>query len=90
MPTESFKSCGISVNEDGSEDGLIHCIKAGEVAEEAGEQITREIKELMSPSSVDDAGEGDDDPFADIEEDRDQLEENEVVAKEEQESDEDG
>ena len=70
---KSFKMCGISVNSDGSKDVEIHCIKSGNVAEDATAEIARQTAALSSSMLADDS-----DPFADIE-DEGQLETNELV-----------
>ena len=76
---KSFRYCGISIAIDGSEDKEIYCIKDGGVASEACAEISRTTATLMAVQ--DDAVEdtGDPDPFKDIEEDEDELEENEVI-----------
>ena len=58
---KSFKTCGISVNSDGSEDVEIHCIKSGNVAEDATAEIARQTAALSSSMLAVDL-----DPFADI------------------------
>ena len=61
----------------GSEDGDIHCLKSGEVAADAAEEI-RQLTAEMLASQPDD----DDDPFADLDEpnsDENKLETNELV-----------
>ena len=60
---------GISVNIDGSEDGDVHCLKDGGVAEDARVAIDRDTGTLLSGEDRDDS-----DPFEE-EEDEDQLEE---------------
>ena len=75
---KSFKVCGISVTVDGSEDGKIHCLKSGEVAADAAEEI-RQLTAEMLASQPDDE---DDYPFADLDEpnsDENELETNELV-----------
>ena len=70
---KSFRACGISVNTDRTEDDEIHFLKEGEVAEDARETIHTETATL---NAADEAEESD--PFTDIE-DKDELEENELV-----------
>ena len=60
---------GISVNIDDSEDGDVHCLKDGGVAEDARVTINRDTGTLLSGEDRDDS-----DPFEE-EEDEDQLEE---------------
>ena len=60
---------GITVNIDGSEDGDVHCLKDGGVAEDARVAIDRDTGTLLSGEDRDDS-----DPFEE-EEDEDQLEE---------------
>ena len=67
---KSFQVCGISVDVDGSEDHLIHCIKPGQLAE--AQTISAETARMVSPL-VDI-----DDPFLDCD-DCDELEEDETV-----------
>ena len=45
---KSFKVCGISVAVDGSEDGDIHCLKSGEVAADAAEEIHQLTTEMLA------------------------------------------
>ena len=66
---KSFRACGISVNIDGSEDGDVHCLKDGGVAEDARVAIDRDTGTLLSGEDRDYS-----DPFEE-EEDEDQLEE---------------
>ena len=79
LPTEtvkkSFRACGISVHTDGTEDGEIHCLKEGGVAADARKTIERDTAAL---ATVTDSLE-ESDPFADVEEDEEELEENELV-----------
>lgn len=81
---KSFRSCGISVSIDGSEDTEIHCMKENEVAFSAREVIHEATSALFQPQQHE--GGAEDDPFADlsneeeeVEEDQDELECNEVV-----------
>jgi len=79
LPTEiikkSFQACGISVEIDGTHNGEIHCLKPGGVAADARGAINTETANLLAGVSEDD----DEDPFAGLEEDEDELEENETV-----------
>lgn len=71
---KSFRSCGISVNVDGSEDVEIHCLKAGQEAALAAPAITDLTRRLLQED------ESDEDPFAGVdEEDEEELEQNELV-----------
>jgi len=68
----SFWACWFS-DVDGTQDGEIHCLKAGGVAADSRETVTTETAKLLSRvSEADDA-------FTDIEEDEDELEEIETV-----------
>ena len=73
----SFKVCGISVATDGSEDGLIHCLKPGEVAAEAASDMARLTSALQNSE------ESDDDPFSglDSDEDQEEIETNEILVE---------
>ena len=71
---KSFCACGISTSTDGKEDDKIHCLKEGGVAADARKTVRRDTATLASAPEADDI-----DPFADIEEDGEELEENEVV-----------
>lgn len=75
----SFKYCGISVKLDGSEDNVIHCIKDNGVAPQAREDIQKETAALLASKDNEDENE---DPFKDIEEDEDELQQNEMVLDE--------
>ena len=76
LPTEIIKkSCGISVEVDGTHDGEIHCLKPGGVAADTRETINTETANLLAGVSEDDG----EDPFTGLEEDDDELEENETV-----------
>lgn len=79
----SFKSCGISVKIDGSEDEEIHCTKASGVAAEARAEITKGTAALLAPREAE-VESDDPDPFKDIEEDEEELEENEMVIDEDE------
>ena len=71
---KSFEVCGISVSVDGKEDNKIHCIKDGEVAAAARPEIENKTKALHEPQDV-----NDEDPFAEIEEDDEELYTNEIA-----------
>ena len=73
---KSFHACGISVNTDRTEDEEIHCLKEGGVAADARESIRRDTATLATAM---DTELEESDPFADVEEDEDELEENELV-----------
>ena len=70
---KSFCACEFSENTDGTEDDEIHCLKEGEVAVDAKETIHTETATLDAAYEAEES-----DPFADIEEDKDELE-NELV-----------
>uniref|UniRef100_A0A1X7UQJ6 DDE-1 domain-containing protein n=2 Tax=Amphimedon queenslandica TaxID=400682 RepID=A0A1X7UQJ6_AMPQE len=74
---KSLEVCGISVSTDGSEEDKIHCVKVGEIAETAMEEIQSKTRVLNDPHDLD----YDIDPFADLEpqfiEDKGELENNE-------------
>ena len=72
---KSFKVCGISVVVDGSEDGDIHCLKSGEVAADAAEEIHQLTTEMLASQPDDE----DEDPFADLNSDENELETNQLV-----------
>ena len=75
---KSFEVCGISVNVDGTEDHKIHCIKNGEVAVAAREEIKSKTRALHDNQSDD---QSDVDPFAEMSEDEDELVDNELVVE---------
>ena len=60
----------------GMEDGEIHCLKEGGVAADARESIRTDTATL---ATVTDTELEESDPFADVEENEDELEENELV-----------
>ncbi len=64
---KSFLSCGISMKIDGGEDGQIHCIKKGGIAEAAKDEITRSTAKMLSPQQVEGSEDDQGDPFADLE-----------------------
>ena len=57
--------CGISVETDGSEDSLVHCIKPGNMSADAAAAISAETATLFCNVNKDDM---DTDPFASDEE----------------------
>ena len=67
---KSFKTCGISVNTDGSEDAQVHCLKPEGMAAGALPTIAAETARLSGEARE----ELDEDPFTDIEE----LNENDI------------
>ena len=69
-----FKS-GIHIK-FGTEDKEIHCLKQGEVAVDARESIQRDTAMLATAT---DTELEESDPFADVEDDEDELEEKELV-----------
>ena len=73
---KSFEVCGISVSVDGKDDHKIHCIKDGEVAAAARPEIESKTKALHEPQDLD---ADHDDPFADVEEDEEELDTNECI-----------
>ena len=76
---KSFRTCGITVNVDGSEDNEIHCLKAGEAAHAAASLISDATSKMLDPAG--EAESDDEDPFADIDsEDDEELENNEILA----------
>ena len=64
------------MNTDGTENGEIHCLKEGGVAADARESIWSDTTALATAmdSELDES-----DPFKDVEEDENELEENELV-----------
>ena len=70
----SFKSCGISVKTDGSEDADIHFLKSGCVSEDAACEIAQCTADLEA-----DEMDSDEDPFADVDQGDEQLDMNEIV-----------
>lgn len=68
---KSFRTCGISVNIDGTDDREIHCRKEGGMAAGARATITAETARLLFGNCSEDL-------FTDPE-DEDELEENEAV-----------
>ena len=76
---KSFCARGISVSTDGSEDDKIHYLKEGGVAADVRETVKRDTANLTSLPLTTSAEADNVDSFADIEEDEEELEENEVV-----------
>ena len=79
LPTEviqkSFRACGISIDVNSAKDDEIHCLKDGGVATAARATVTAVTARHLS--GADD--EGNRDPFAELEEDDDELDENQTV-----------
>ena len=73
---KSFRACEISMNTDGTEVEEIHCLKEGGVAADARESIQRDTATLTTAMDTELV---ESDPFADVEEDEDELEDNELV-----------
>ena len=71
--------CGISACVDGTEDASIHCPKSGGVASEALPTITKNTATLLSETQRQD--DDDRDPFADLDDDEEKLETNELLAE---------
>ena len=76
---KSFRTCGITINVEGSEDNDIHClIKAGEAAHAAASLISDATSKMLDLAG--EAESDDKDPFADIDsEDDEELESNEIL-----------
>ena len=68
--------CGISACVDGTEDVSIHCLKSGGVASEALPTITENTATLLSEAQRQD---DDREPFADLDDDEEELETNELL-----------
>ena len=58
---KSFKACGISSNNNGSEGNMIHCLKPREVAHSTAQNVAKETTQLNNPVADDD-----EDPFMGI------------------------
>ena len=69
---------GISACVDGTEDASIHCLKSGGVASEALPTITENTATLLSEAQRQD---DDRDPFADLDNDKEELETNELLVE---------
>ena len=76
MITRLFLVCGISACVDGTEDASIHWLKSGGVASEALPTITENTATLLSEAQRQD--EDDSDPFADLDDDEEELEANKL------------
>ena len=75
LPTpKSFQACGISVYVDDVNDSKIHCLKDGGVAAAAQETVTSATAWLLSRADEED----NEDPFAELEENEDELSENKL------------
>ena len=48
-PSYSLRSCGLNLNTNGSEDGLIHCFKEGEPCQNGREQLISQLDVLDEP-----------------------------------------
>lgn len=70
-----FKACGILVKPDGIEDSEICCLKSSGVAEDATSLVTQCTAVLHPEEDLED----DTDSFANVEEDKSELETNEAV-----------
>ena len=70
--------CGISACVDGTEDASIHCLKSGGVASEALPTITENIATILSEAQRQD---DDRDPFADLNDDKEELETNKLLVE---------
>lgn len=78
---KSFEASGISVAVDGSEDNKIHCLKDGQVAAAARTGIAEKTAALFRPVDVDCEDNCTEDPFADIDEDDEELSANEIAVE---------
>ena len=80
-PTSSLGRswCGISVRVDGTEDASIHCLKSGGVASEALPTITENTATLLFEAQTQDND--DRDPFADLDNEEEELETNELLVE---------
>ena len=47
--SNSFKSCGLNINTNGSEDGWIHCFQEGEPCQNGREQLISQLDVLDEP-----------------------------------------
>ena len=64
---KSFRTCGICVNVDSTDNGERHCLKSGGVAVEASGAITTKTARFISDTGTQDSDQ--EDPFAGLEED---------------------
>ena len=77
--TRSFLMCGISACVDGTEDASIHCLKSGGIVSEALRTITENTTTLLFEAQrQNDDGR---DRFADLDDDKEQLETNELLVE---------
>ena len=72
---KSFKTCGISVRTNGSEDSEMHCLRSGVLPEEAADKLVQQTAALVAEDEHVDT-------FADLEDDEEEPETNEVVVEE--------
>ena len=70
--------CGISACGDGTEDASIYCLKSGGIANEALPTITKNTATLLSETQRQD---NDRDLFADLDDDEEELETNELLVE---------
>ena len=70
---------GTSACVDGTEDASIHCLKSGGVASEALPTITENTASLVSEAQRQD--DDDRDPFADLDEDEEELKNKELLVE---------
>ena len=71
--------CGISACVDGTEDATIHCLKSGVVTSEALPTITENTATLLFEAQRQD--DNDRDPFADLDDEEEELETNELLVE---------
>ena len=76
--TRSFLVCGISACVDGTEDASIHCLKSGGVVSKVLPTITENTATLLSEAQRQD---DDRDPFADLDDEEEELETNELLVE---------
>ena len=75
MVKESFLSCAITTNTDGSDDRNIHCFKSGQPCEAGRSVLEAETQKLLATSADELV---DNDPFA-TDTDEEEVESNEVL-----------
>ena len=75
----SFLVCGISACVEGAEDASIHWLKSGGVGSEALPTITENTATLLFEAQRQD--DNDRDPFADLDNDEEELEANELLVE---------
>ena len=73
---KTFHVSGIALNPDGSEDHEIRCIQEDGVAAGAKEEIAQLTTAFTLTQDEDDS-----DPFSDLDDDEDELENNEIVVE---------